>query len=86
MDSPEEILQYSDVIVVISTFQKGFTNRLIHRGKTDLFYKLRKHIKGKLCSIYDYNNSEYHEDIIFTVRQPNLKNIKGIRKKALILI
>ena len=83
MDCPEEILQYKDVIAVISTFQKGFTNRIILKGKEKLFYTIRKHIKGKLCSIYDYNDDgKYYEDIIFTVRQPNLKNINRIRKKS----
>ncbi len=84
MDSPEEIMQYNDIFAVISTFQKGFTNRLMHKSKADLFYKIRKHIKGKLCSIYDYNykSSEYYEDIIFTVKQPNLRNTKKIRSKS----
>jgi hypothetical protein len=83
MDSPEKILQYSDIIAVISTFQKGFTNRLVNKGKADLFYKIRRQIRGKLCSIFDYNHDgRYYEDIIFTVRQPNSRNIGKIKKKS----
>ena len=45
MDTPEQILDYPDIYAVISTFQRGFTNRLILKGKRDLFFTIRKQIK-----------------------------------------
>ncbi|MFC1808890.1 hypothetical protein ACFL3D_02050 [Candidatus Omnitrophota bacterium] len=83
MDKPEDILKYNNIYAVISTFQKGFTNRIVKKNKKELFYKIRDHIKGKLCSIYDYNdNSEYHEDLIFTVRDVCERNIQVARGKS----
>lgn len=83
IDSPEEILHYDDIHAVISSFQKGFTNRLILKRKEDLFMSIRNHVKGKLCSVCDYNDvGRYYEDIIFTVREPDARNIGKIREQS----
>lgn len=82
IDKPEEILEHTDVHAVIATSQFGFTNRIINKGKIDLFYKIKKHIKGKLCSIADNNNvGKYYEDILFCVRP--IDNQKLIQSKKL---
>ncbi len=84
MDAAEEILTHDDVFAVLSTFQRGFTNRLIKKGKGDLFQRIREHVKGPLCSVYDFNydDTPYGEDIIFSVRPPSEKLARQIRKKA----
>lgn len=85
VDTPEKILRYNRIDAVISTFQRGFTNRLIMKSKHDVFQAIRLHVKGLLCSVYDYNynDTRYYEDVIFTVREPSEENAKKIKKKSL---
>ena len=79
IDAPEEILNYDNIHAVLATSQCGFTNRLIKKGKLDLYNKIKKHINGKLCSIIDNNiNEKYYEDILFCVRPVN----KNYSKKS----
>jgi len=83
MNSPEEILKYRDISAVISTFQKGFTNRLVLKNREELFYEIRRHIRGKLCSLSDYNDrGVYYEDFLFTVREPKTGNIQAIKRHS----
>ena len=75
IDKPEMILEYDNIHAVISTAQYGFTNRIVKKGKNELFTKIRLHISGKLCSIADNNNiGRYYEDVLFCVRPINIKN------------
>ena len=75
IDNPKLILGFDNIDHIISTAQYGFTNRLIKKNKLDLFNKIRKHVKGKICSIADYaGNDNYVEDILFLVRPINFKN------------
>ncbi len=75
IDKPEIILEYDNIHAVISTSQYGFTNRIVKKGKNELFNKIRRHISGKLCSIADNNNiGKYYEDVLFCVRPINPKN------------
>ena len=75
IDKPEHILEYDNIHAVISTPQYGFTNRIVKKGKKELFKKIRYKISGKLCSIADNNNvGKYYEDILFCVRPINPKN------------
>jgi hypothetical protein len=75
IDKPELILNYDNIHAIIATSQYGFTNRIVKKGKMDLYQKIRYHISGKLCSIADNNNiGKYYEDILFCVRPVNPKN------------
>lgn len=81
IDKPQEILKYDNIHSVIATSQYGFTNRIIGKAKYELFDKIRKHVKGKLCSIADDNNiRKYYEDILFCVRKINSHNLIKSRK------
>ena len=82
IDRPEEILNHDNIHSVIATTQYGFTNRIINKGKKDLFDEIKKHVKGKLCSIADNNNvGKYYEDILFCVRP--IDNFKLMKSKKL---
>ena len=82
IDKPEEILQHQNIHSVIATSQLGFTNRIVNKGKISLFNEIKKHVKGKLCSIADNNNPDkYYEDILFCVRPVNIQNL--IKSKIL---
>jgi len=82
IDKPELILDYENIHAVIATSQFGFTNRVINKGKEDLFNKIRNHVSGKLCSIADNNNvGKYYEDVLFCVRPVNEKKL--IQSRAL---
>ena len=81
IDKPEEILKYENIHSVLSTSQYGFTNRIIAKGKMEIFNKIKRKISGKLCSIGDDNNiRKYYEDIIFCVRKINSNNLIKSRK------
>ena len=81
IDNPELILDYDNIHSVISTAQYGFTNRIVKKGKEELFEKIRKHISGKLCSIADNNNiGKYYEDVLFCVRPINPRNSNKSKK------
>jgi hypothetical protein len=81
IDNPEEILKYDNIHSVIATSQYGFTNRIIGKAKYELFDKIRKHVKGKLCSIADNNNiGKYYEDTLFCVRPVSKNNLVKLRR------
>jgi len=83
IDAPEKILEYDNVYAVIATSQFGFTNRLIKKGKHKLYYLIKNHVNGKLCSIADNNNlNKYYEDILFCVRPVNKYKLFFSRYKS----
>ena len=85
MDCPEQLLEHLDVKAIVSTFQSGFTSRLVEKGHRDLFMDLRAQFKGTLCSIVDEEEQDrkYYEDILFTVLPTDSKVRKDIRKNGL---
>ena len=84
MDCARAILDCDNVWAVLSTFQRGFTNRLIQKGYSKLFQAIRSHVSGPLCSVYDFNYDDvpYVEDVIFSVRPPSERLTKSIRRRA----
>lgn len=84
VNAPEQILEQHDAIAVLSTFQRGFTNRLMCKGRQDIVQEIRKQMRGPLCSVYDfnYNDTAYTEDVIFTVRPPSERLTARIRRRS----
>ena len=82
MDAPELLLDHLDADLILSTFQYGFTSRIIKKNKIDIFKKIRNGYKGKLCSIIDDTYCrKYYEDILFTVLPPQTGYIKSVLRK-----
>lgn len=82
IDNAEEILEYKNIHAILSTSQYGFTNRIIKKGKIELYEKIKSSINGYLCSIADNNNiGIYYEDILFCVRPIN--KLYSIKNKKL---
>lgn len=84
MDRPEQLLDHLEVDCMLSTFQYGFTSRVVKKDKQDLFLEIRKRFNGPLCSIVDSIwNERYYEDILFTVLPPPAKrNRKEVSEKC----
>jgi len=80
MHHPEELLSHIDAKVMLSTFQKGFTSRIVEKGKLDLFMEIRENFKGKICSIVDgiSKKMKYYEDILFTVLPPPILPVRKV--------
>lgn len=79
IDRAELILDYDNVHAIISTAQYGFTNRIIKKGKLDLYHQIKSHVSGQLCSIADNNDIDnYYEDLLFCVRPIKKNNSKKI--------
>jgi len=75
MDHPELLLEHLDADLIISTFQYGFTSRIINKKKQKIYQKIRKGYNGLLCSIIDDNYSRrYYEDVLLRVL-PETQNL-----------
>lgn len=75
MDKPELLLKHLDADIILSTFQYGFTSRIINKNKTAIFQRIRNEYTGIICSIIDDDYCRnYYEDILLTVL-PKPKNI-----------
>ena len=75
-----EILNHNDAVACLSTFQSGFT-RLSQKGKKDIFNKIRKNFRGRICSIIDdAYRMNYNEDILFTVKPKRTALFLPLRK------
>lgn len=84
MDRPEELLGHLDTRAMLSTFQYGFTSRIVRKGKRDLFMEIRRRFQGKLCSVIDRDSvREYYEDVLFTVLPPAPHRRRIIRWRSL---
>lgn len=69
MDNPQEILKVNDAGLLLSTFQKGITNRMVQKGFDAIYRELRRR-KVYLCSLMDcMDTNDYYEDMIFTAKQ-----------------
>ena len=80
MDAPEELLEHTDALALVSTFQRGFTSRIVGKDKQSLYRELRGKFTGKLLSIVDSLDSrKYVEDVLLFVRRPGWSTLLRAR-------
>ena len=80
MDAPEQLLEHTDALALVSTFQRGFTSRIIGKNKQSLYTELRNRFSGKLVSLVDSLDSrKYVEDVLLCVRRPGWSTLLSAR-------